>query len=343
MNLSAGTTSNNLSAWVYSNLNGISFGLNGSTITASVNAGGNLNVTAGTTNVAASQLSFADNAFISWGLNGSTISAQDAQAIGRVSHIGVTGENVGSAIRIAFSDNASFSWSATTAAGAFSIQGFPRLPNIPFYMNNGVGSGYVQRNSSSNLWVTPFLQPMPGNITADTLEVLVAAGGYSSTQFTASYGFTMRGGIYTLANSTQLSLVNSFSTTRSATTESFSSRNNMLAGDRYITVASSLWSSSPVFSAGVQYWIGLIQNTAGTVGIANASYANRFFQIGGTGYRGDMGVSHGVNSSFGFLPFLGTVATTGIPATIGTAAIGGDSNSAMVPVFCLRQGIARGA
>jgi hypothetical protein len=40
VNFSAGTTSNDLGSVVFSNSNGVSFGLNGSTITASVNAGG---------------------------------------------------------------------------------------------------------------------------------------------------------------------------------------------------------------------------------------------------------------------------------------------------------------
>lgn len=40
INVSAGTTSNNLSALTFNNANGVSFGLNGSTVTASVNAGG---------------------------------------------------------------------------------------------------------------------------------------------------------------------------------------------------------------------------------------------------------------------------------------------------------------
>jgi hypothetical protein len=40
VNFSAGTASNNLQTVVFSNSNGVSFGLNGSTITASVNAGG---------------------------------------------------------------------------------------------------------------------------------------------------------------------------------------------------------------------------------------------------------------------------------------------------------------
>jgi hypothetical protein len=44
VNFSAGTTSNNLQTVVFSNSNGVSFGLNGSTLTASVNAGGGATV-----------------------------------------------------------------------------------------------------------------------------------------------------------------------------------------------------------------------------------------------------------------------------------------------------------
>lgn len=46
VNFSAGTTSNNLASVVFSNSNGVSFGLNGSTITGSVNAGGGAGGTA---------------------------------------------------------------------------------------------------------------------------------------------------------------------------------------------------------------------------------------------------------------------------------------------------------
>lgn len=50
VNFSAGTTSNNLGTVVFSNSNGVSFGLNGSTITASVNAGGGGGIYAGMSN-----------------------------------------------------------------------------------------------------------------------------------------------------------------------------------------------------------------------------------------------------------------------------------------------------
>lgn len=45
INVSAGTTSNNVSQLVFSNANGVTFGMNGSTLTASANAGGGGGVT----------------------------------------------------------------------------------------------------------------------------------------------------------------------------------------------------------------------------------------------------------------------------------------------------------
>ena len=77
VNVSAGTTSNNLSNVVFSNLNGVSFGLAGSTITASVGAAGggltNINISAGTTSNNLSALTFANSNGVSFGLNGSVV------------------------------------------------------------------------------------------------------------------------------------------------------------------------------------------------------------------------------------------------------------------------------
>lgn len=66
VNVSAGTTSNNLSNFVFSNSNSVSFGLNGSTITASVGT---------------QQYVLSDSNNVSFGLNGSTITATAGQTI----------------------------------------------------------------------------------------------------------------------------------------------------------------------------------------------------------------------------------------------------------------------
>lgn len=74
--VSAGTSSTNLSALTFSDANGISFGLNGSVVTASVAAGGAPgSISAGTTNVALGEAVFSNSNGITFGLNGSTVTA----------------------------------------------------------------------------------------------------------------------------------------------------------------------------------------------------------------------------------------------------------------------------
>src|SRR2546430_1278414 len=93
INFSAGTTSSNIGSVVFSNANGISFGLNGSTITGTVktdylttamqsNAAtiSNINLSAGTTsqNLSAFVLSNSNN--FSFGLNGSTVTGSFSES-----------------------------------------------------------------------------------------------------------------------------------------------------------------------------------------------------------------------------------------------------------------------
>lgn len=113
INISAGTTSQNLSAVTFSNSNGVSFGLNGSTITASaatgiaiaagtqtatsgtvvmsnsnnisfgmagslsITASYNFNLSAGTTSNNLNAVTFSNSKGISFGLNGSVVTAQN--------------------------------------------------------------------------------------------------------------------------------------------------------------------------------------------------------------------------------------------------------------------------
>ena len=77
INLSAGTTSALASAFTFSNSNGISFGLNGSVITASYmpGGGGSVNFSAGTTSNYLTAVTFANSNGVSFGLNGSVMTA----------------------------------------------------------------------------------------------------------------------------------------------------------------------------------------------------------------------------------------------------------------------------
>lgn len=137
INVSAGTTSNNLSNLVFADSNGVTFGLNGSTITASVAPGGggltNIRVSAGTTSNLLSDLTFADANGISFGINASTITAQH-NALTSQSNQAVSGSN------------GSFTFQTVT---------FGNLNGLSFYTSNGslVGSYTVPSQSVQTLGI----------------------------------------------------------------------------------------------------------------------------------------------------------------------------------------------
>lgn len=121
-NISAGTTSNDLSNLVFSNSNGVSFGLNGSTITATVNAGAaNLTISAGTVTNAVSSLVFSNSNNISFGLNGSTITATAASSLTNINiSAGTTSNNI-SALVFANVPGLSFGLNSNTITGNAAI------------------------------------------------------------------------------------------------------------------------------------------------------------------------------------------------------------------------------
>jgi len=80
---SAGTSSGSLNSIVFSDASGVTWGLSGSTITASVKTDylTNINVSAGTTSNNLSKITFADSNGVSFGINASTVTASIAQGL----------------------------------------------------------------------------------------------------------------------------------------------------------------------------------------------------------------------------------------------------------------------
>jgi len=139
INVSAGTTSNNMSAVTFSNSNGVSFGLNGSVITAS--AAASLNLSAGTTsnNLTAFTLSNSNN--VSFGLNGSTVTGSAQFNVSG----GTTSNNL-SAVTFSNSNNVSFglNGSTMTASAAVNVSAGTTSNNlsaVTFSNSNGVSFG----------------------------------------------------------------------------------------------------------------------------------------------------------------------------------------------------------
>ena len=126
---------------VFSNSNGVSFGFNGSTLTASINALTAVNVSAGTTsnNLTAFTLSNSNN--VSFGLNGSTITASATVASTQASinlSAGTT-SNLASAFTFSNSNGVSFGLNASTITASIATS----LTNI------NVSAGTTSNNLSA--------------------------------------------------------------------------------------------------------------------------------------------------------------------------------------------------
>jgi hypothetical protein len=161
INVSAGTTSNNLSAITFANSNGISFGLNASTITASVSvtvaaigaiaagtqtatsgtvdfsnsnnitfgmsgssqvtASYNFNLSAGTTSNNLNAVTFSNSNGISFGLNGSTVTASVATSLTNINVSAGTTSNNLSAVVFSNSNNVSFGLNGSTITASATV------------------------------------------------------------------------------------------------------------------------------------------------------------------------------------------------------------------------------
>jgi hypothetical protein len=131
--LSAGTATLSLGQAVFSNVNGVSFGITGQTVTASINttAGAGINVSAGTTSNNVTNIRFQNSNGITFGINASTVTA---------SHNGLTSQSN----QVLSGSNGSFTFQTAT---------FGNLNGLSFYTSNGsmVGSYTQSTHSHSSL------------------------------------------------------------------------------------------------------------------------------------------------------------------------------------------------
>lgn len=146
INISAGTTSSNVTELIFSNSNNVSFGLSSNVITASIAGGGGAagTISAGTSSMALGEVIFSNSNNISFGLDGSTltasvsvpndyISSNQSSLFEQKSHTSVFLTNQSTQPVAASGSNGSF---------LFSTLSFGNSNGFSFYTTNGsiVGS-----------------------------------------------------------------------------------------------------------------------------------------------------------------------------------------------------------
>jgi hypothetical protein len=190
INISAGTTSQNLTNFVLSNSNNVSFGLNGSTVTASVTVAstqGSINVSAGTTSNLLSAFTFSNSNNVSFGLNASTITASIATSLTAINLSAGTTSNNSSAFTFSNSNGVSFGLNAGTitasvaggAAGSVSAGTTNvALGQVVFSNSNNVSFGLDGSTVTATVTVATSLTNI--RVSAGTTSNLLSAITFSN-------------------------------------------------------------------------------------------------------------------------------------------------------------------
>lgn len=204
------------------------------------------------------------------------------------------------------------------------------------YFDNMFQQNSVQAISytsvSTGMFGRVIIQPLaPGNelfpyeMTASTMLMNFSASA-TATAASSSHSSTYWMGIYTRANSTQLSLLNSVSRSWGMTANTGNS--GSYHGGRYLSIHSSAWSSQPVFHAGSRYFFAFLFRTSNYSGSSGASLANSMagMHLGASvqrsGYMGSAASSH--TSYNAWHPFMGVhslTTHTGLPVSIANSDI----------------------
>lgn len=371
INISAGSTSNNLSKVVFSNLNGVTFGLNGSTVTASVNTAGggltNINVSAGTTSNNLSALTFANSNGITFGINASSITAEhNGLTTAMASNAGSNFMGLNSAITqngVSMTANSSglslnFPAFLTTAAQSNHSHGNPtlaltNLSGTTASASNGLtislaaaapGGGSAVSGSwheinggdqgTAALWNNATYSNRPIFVPFKMQEAITAVNSiciYVSRNSGSNAVATLFAGIYTIANATSMNLVSSTSFNISLTTSA------QFSGIRglYFSGLGAL-SLSPG-----QYVLGLMASMSATNLWGMNAVGNNSLALAGHLLPGTNSTA-ATASETRLMPFAGVFNATsgGLPAAVGTASISGGAGENSPKIYAILKAIA---
>jgi hypothetical protein len=207
--LSAGTSLASSGTVSFSNANGVSFGLNGQTLTASVAAGGGGGtVSAGTASVALGQVVFSNSNNLSFGLNGSTITgsasfAQSTQPGIQSIFAGTTRVTTG---EVSFSNvnGISFGANGQTITASYTVPAIPAAGSISAGTTSAT-LGQVVFSNSNGLAFGMNAGTVTGSYTVPTVPGAVALAGGTQTATSGTVVFSNSNGVtFGMSGSTRM-------------------------------------------------------------------------------------------------------------------------------------------
>ncbi|KAF0243548.1 MAG: hypothetical protein FD180_3273 [Planctomycetota bacterium] len=216
------------------------------------------------------------------------------------------------------------------------VAGAP-APTLTVWANNFGGGGAVAGTAEASLMVFPLCPPQgvfPGVMTANTM-LIGMSGSLTATASSSSHSFSVSVGLYTLANSTQLSLLNSASSTF-GTGAGATGNSSLYHGPRQLSFHSSQWSAVPALSQ-TQYWLAFwmrSSNLAVPMSISGFRWMT-------SNFSGFLGIANTNSSSARPYPGMGVFSASFSSAMPGSIAFSqlrqADALAAVVPTVVVRN------
>lgn len=351
VNFSAGTASGNLGSVVFSNSNNVSFGLNGSTITASASIAtslSNINLSAGSTSNNLSAAVFSNSNNVSFGLNGSTItaSATFSGAGNTISYLanyealGSTGAgaNTIGAVTTQFTNGSSFiapvvvpanlsagflrliaTGSGGAAASNSSLGTATTATTITAEIRSTLAAGlFVQNTGASSLSLTRALSATGGSTIAWALNANSNGSEYSVT---AAASFPVLMG------------TSSFSASYASTRSRYDFHTSVFSN---FTGHVGLDFPFAISAAQSNYWlaVGVSSATSGT-NLARVSF-NPFISLGEAHPIANMGQTAAPPDGVRLGQGAFTSNAPGIPAALAFSAISSNASDGVLPFQMIR-------
>jgi mucin-19 len=360
LSLSAGTTSSALNSLVFSNSNGVSFGLNGSTITASAAGGGGGAVTfsAGTTSGALNSLVFSNSNNLVFGLDGSTITASLTAPGGGIA--AGTQTAISGTVVFSNSNNVTFGMSNNSVI-TVSVNAVGGGVTNNFYENTPlVGSTATQTLNALNVStgsVRLIPIPMYNNVSMNSIG-FYAQNTLVTTAVAASQTVSLLFGIYNSA----LSQLSSGSVSYALSQSGVSGTARWFISGNTLNTTSGTWSgtaqaNSLFGTVGVRrhmlnlganniapgmYVLGILQRGSSVGGNAGINFnvygfpTAPFLSVGDMGDNATAFSTSALSYMKGFNAFNGvvTVTQTSLPATFSASQI--NVSASQLPYVMLR-------
>jgi hypothetical protein len=270
INVSAGTTSNNLSAITFSNSNNVSFGLNGSVVTASAAAGSGIAaIAAGTQTATSGTVVYSNSNNISFGMSNSSIVTASYNF--NLS-AGTTSNNL-NAVTFSNSNNVSFGLNGSTVTASATVASTQASINLSAGTTSNLASAFTFSNSngvSFGLNASTLTASHAINVSAGTTSNNLSAVTFSNSN---NVSFGLNGSTVTASAtvaSTQASINLSAGTTSNlASAFTFSNSNNVSFGLNGSTVTASATVAST--QASINLSAGTTSNLASAFTFSNSN------------------------------------------------------------------------